>query len=146
MTYSIIFDENPSDEKLRLLGDGIDRFTQSKFGDRISKHAAFFLCDAAGEIVGGVYGKYGSFGWLYISALWVSETVREGGYGTRLMNAIEQEALKNGCVNAYLDTFSFQAPEFYKKLGYTIFGELEDFPAGHSRIFMRKRLIHSGND
>ncbi|HLM02904.1 MAG TPA: GNAT family N-acetyltransferase [Pyrinomonadaceae bacterium] len=140
MTYSIIFEENPSSEKLRLLGEGIDRHTQSKFGDRISRHIAFFLQDEAGEIVGGVYGKYGSFGWLYISALWVSENVRGCGHGARLMNAIEREACKNGCVNAYLDTFSFQAPEFYKKLGYTVFGELEDFPAGHSRIFMRKSL------
>jgi N-acetylglutamate synthase-like GNAT family acetyltransferase len=141
MTYSIIFDENPSHEKLRLLGEGIDRYTQSKFGDRINKHIAFFLLDETGAIAGGVFGKYGSFGWLYISALWVSETVRENGHGTRLMNNIEQEARKNGCTNAYLDTFSFQAPEFYKKLGYTVFGELEDFPAGHSRIFMRKTLI-----
>lgn len=143
MAYSIIFEENPSNEKLRVLGEGIDRYTESKFSDRISRNIAFFLQDASGVIVGGVYGKYGSFGWLYISALWVSETVREYGHGTRLMNNIEQEALKNGCVNAYLDTFSFQAPEFYKKLGYTVFGELEDFPAGHSRIFMRKRLVQS---
>jgi N-acetylglutamate synthase-like GNAT family acetyltransferase len=144
MTYSINFDENPSNENLRLLSEGIDRYTQTKFDEKIYKHIAFFLRDETGAIVGGVYGNYGSFGWLYISALWVSETVRGHGHGSRLMNSIEQKARENGCVNAYLDTFSFQAPEFYKKLGYTVFAELEDFPAGHSRIFLRKRLIESG--
>jgi hypothetical protein len=43
-------------------------------------------------------------------------------------------------MHAYLDTFSFQAPDFYKKLGYEVFGELQDFPHGHQRYFMKKRL------
>lgn len=114
MTYSIIFEENPSDEKLRLLSEGIDRYTESKFVNRTGKHAAFFLQDEAGTIVGGVYGKYGSFGWLYISALWVSESVREHGCGTRLMNAIEQEACKNGCINAYWTRSAFKRRNFIK--------------------------------
>jgi GNAT superfamily N-acetyltransferase len=143
MTYSIIFDGNPADEKLRILGEGIEQHIESKFQNRINKQLAFFLQDEKGAIVGGVHGKYGSWGWLYISTLWVSEDVRGGGYGRRLMNYIEQEAIKNGCINAYTDTFSFQAPEFYKKLGYTVFGELEDFPAGYSRFFLRKNLLQS---
>lgn len=141
MTYTITFDENPAGEEIKILGEGIDRYTQSKFGSRTNKQLAFFLRDEEGLIVGGVYGKYGSFRWLYISTLWVSEPLRGSGQGTRLMNLIEQEAVKNGCINAYLNTFSFQAPEFYKKLGYEIFGELEDFPAGHTRIFLKKKLI-----
>jgi len=70
----------------------------------------------------------------------VSDRVRGSSYGTRLMEHIEREAIARGCTDAYLDTFSFQAPEFYKRLGYEVFGELEDFPVGHSRIFLRKRL------
>ena len=140
MTYTITFEEKPADEDLQILAQGIDQYTQLKFGDRINKQLTFFLRSQEGVIVGGVHGNYGSFGWLYISALWVSEQVRGMGYGTRLMNYIEQEAIKNGCINAYLDTFSFQAPEFYKRLGYRVFGELEDFPAGHSRLFLRKTL------
>lgn len=143
MMYAITLEEDPADDELQILGEGIEHHTQSKFGDRINKQLAFFLRDKKGSIVGGVHGKYGSFGWLYVSALWVSEQIRGSGYGTRLMDFIEQEAIKNGCTNAYLDTFSFQAPEFYQKLGYEVFGELPDFPVGYSRFFLRKSLIQS---
>jgi len=52
----------------------------------------------------------------------------------------EDEARHRGAKNAYLDTFSFQAPDFYKKHGYRVFGELQDFPPGHQRHFLTKRL------
>jgi len=52
----------------------------------------------------------------------------------------EVEARKRGARYAYLDTFDFQAPEFYKKYGYEVFGVLEDFPSGHTRYFMKKQL------
>jgi hypothetical protein len=45
-----------------------------------------------------------------------------------------------GAKNAYLDTFSFQAPEFYKKCGHQEFGTLENFPTGHTRYFLTKKL------
>lgn len=48
--------------------------------------------------------------------------------------------LRRGCDHADLDTFSHQVPEFYARLGYTVFAELESFPAPHRRIFLRKRL------
>ena len=47
------------------------------------------------------------------------------------MQLAEEEAGKRGAKQAYLDTFSFQVPGFYQKLGYEIFGKLDDFPAGH---------------
>jgi hypothetical protein len=39
-----------------------------------------------------------------------------------------------------LDTFSFQAPDFYKQHGYQVFGELQDFPSGHQRYYLKKQL------
>jgi ribosomal protein S18 acetylase RimI-like enzyme len=75
-----------------------------------------------------------------VSLLWVSEGLRGGGHGSRLLQSIERVAAERGCANAYLDTFSFQAPGFYRRHGYVVFGELEDFPEGHKRIFLRKRL------
>ena len=53
---------------------------------------------------------------------------------------VEEEARQRGAKNSYLDTFSFQAPEFYKRNGYHVFGELQDFPPGHQRYFFTKRL------
>ena len=57
-----------------------------------------------------------------------------------MVAAAEAEARKRGIRNVYLDTFSFQAPGFYKKLGYREFGKLKDFPPGHTRHWMTKAL------
>ena len=139
--YGITFAETPADEELQILSDGLDKHMESIFGSGKNVPLTFFLRDEEGSVAGGVHGNYSEFGWLYISTLWVSEKARGNNYGTQLMEQIEREAIKAGCISAYLDTFSFQAPEFYRKLDYTLFAELEDFPAGHSRCFFRKRLI-----
>jgi phosphoribosylanthranilate isomerase len=133
--------ENPTAAEIKILSAGLSEFTRSQIGGGKHTNLTFFLRDGAGEIVGGVHGNYTDSGWLYVDSLWVSEVFRGGGYGTRLMNEIERAAIENGCRNAYLSTFSFQAPKFYQKLGYSVFGELEDFPAEHRRLFMRKKLI-----
>ncbi|HEX6624199.1 MAG TPA: GNAT family N-acetyltransferase [Pyrinomonadaceae bacterium] len=140
MSYRITFEQSPAPEELRILSDGIDEFTRSKIGARANVPLTFFLKDEQGAIVGGVHGNYSDSGWLYVSTLWVSEHVRGGGHGSRLLEAIEREAAGRGCANVYLDTFGFQALGFYMKLGYGVFGELEDFPPGHSRFFLRKKL------
>lgn len=140
MKYEIAFQENPAAHELQVLANGIDRFTESHIGPDDRRELVFFLRDADGSIVGGVQGSHGNYGWLWIGTLWVSEKIRGSGHGTHLMNRIEEEAVKNGCTNSYLNTFGFSAAEFYKKRGYKIFGELEDFPVGHSVYCLRKRL------
>ena len=60
--------------------------------------------------------------------------------GRQWLMIAEDEARKRGAKHAYLDSFSFQAPAFYKKHGYRIFGELQDFPPGHNRHFFTKKL------
>jgi GNAT superfamily N-acetyltransferase len=56
------------------------------------------------------------------------------------MAAAEEEARRRGCHHALLDTFDFQARSLYERLGYEVFGTLDDFPRGHQRFFMRKAL------
>jgi GNAT superfamily N-acetyltransferase len=89
--------------------------------------------------VGGFVGET-YWQWLYVDVLWVQESFRGEGYGDTLLATAEQEAVKRGCKYAYLDTFSFQAPDFYQERGYVIFGELIDFPQGYSRFFLKKDL------
>jgi ribosomal protein S18 acetylase RimI-like enzyme len=56
------------------------------------------------------------------------------------MAMAEDLARERGCVGVWLDTFDFQAPEFYRKHGYEQFGRLDDYPPGHQRLFFQKRL------
>jgi GNAT superfamily N-acetyltransferase len=92
-----------------------------------------------GAIVGGLYGET-YLNWMYISLFWLAEEFRDKGFGSKIIRMAEKEARERGVKNAFVDSFSFQAPGFYKKLGYRQFGKLEDFPAGHSRTFLTKAL------
>jgi len=92
-----------------------------------------------GKIVGGLVGET-FFGWLFVSLLWIAEQHRGKGLGKSLVEAAEAEARQRGVRGVYLDTFSFQAPGFYEKLGYREFGRLNGFPAGHDRVWMTKAL------
>ena len=91
-------------------------------------------------VVGGVIGAT-YWDWLYINLMWIREDLRGKGYGQRLLAQAEEEARTRGAKNSYLDTFSFQAPDFYKKQGYEIFGELHDFPIGHQRYFLKEEAM-----
>jgi len=95
--------------------------------------------DGDGKPLGGLWGRTG-FGWLFVELLLVPEALRGQGVGTTLMMRAEQEALRRGCHQAWLDTFEFQARGFYERLGYSCFGELQDYPPGVARYFMKKTL------
>jgi ribosomal protein S18 acetylase RimI-like enzyme len=100
---------------------------------------AFVLRDASGEVRGGLLGDLWG-GWLHISFLWVDAPLRRQGWARKLMRAAERHAVARGARAAHLETFSFQARPLYKKLGYEVFATLEDFPPGHQKFFLHKRL------
>ena len=99
------------------------------------------LSRLGGELVGGLIG-YTHWDWLFVKQLWVAEAVRRSGVGSSLMRAAEHEARGRGCLHAHCDTFDFQALPFYQALGYSVFGHLDDYPAGHTRYFLHKRNLH----
>ena len=57
-----------------------------------------------------------------------------------MIEAAEREGRARGCRLATLETHSFQAPEFYRKLGWEVFGVLDDYPAGHRKYYLKKSL------
>src|SRR5262249_24557101 len=98
-----------------------------------------FVRDDLGTITAGIYG------WTWgacceIRYLWVQESLRAQGLGSRLLATAEQEAIRRGCRHVVLDTHSFQAPAFYRKLGYDVVAVVPDYPRGHQRIHLRKLL------
>jgi GNAT superfamily N-acetyltransferase len=98
------------------------------------------VLDGAGAVTGGLWG-HTSFGWLYTQLLVVPEALRGQGLGRQLLQAAEAQAVQRGCHGAWLDTFNPQALAFYQRVGYAPFGQLDDFPAGGTRYFLKKALF-----
>ena len=139
LTIELVDEEAAQLSGVEFLDRNIFENSFSKIGRYRYEPLVLILRDSDQEALGGLHGQTG-LGWLYIDVLWVTEEICGKGYGTRLLKAAEAEAGKRGCHSAYLYTYSFQQPEFYMKLGYEIFGQLDDFPQGHVKYFMRRSL------
>ena len=137
--YQIVYIDKPDDSVWRAIGGGIRNYNTQQAGDDQSKSLCFVLYAPNQEIAGGLIGAT-YWDWCYINLLWVKEELRGRGYGHHLLTLAEDEARQRDAKNAYLDTFSFQAPDFYQQHGYRVFGELKDFPLGHQRYFLTKQL------
>ncbi len=106
-------------------------------GDR--RDLSLLVRNEAGDIIGGLWGRSGR-DWLFIDLLALPPELRGERLGSRLMDMAEAEARKRGCIGVWLDTFSFQARPFYEKRGFQVFAEIPDYPRGHHRYFLSKRL------
>ncbi|MCM3758235.1 GNAT family N-acetyltransferase [Sporosarcina aquimarina] len=102
-------------------------------------NVSFILKDDEGKIIGGITANI-FWNHMHIESLWVDKSVREKGFGRELLKRIESYALDKGCRFIFLDTFSFQAPEFYKNNGYEVFGTIEDHPKGFNQYFLYKKF------
>ena len=92
------------------------------------------------EVVGGILAKMYCWNVIYIDALWINEIYRGFGLGEKLLFEIENIAKKEKCYLIHLDTFDFQAKNFYIKNGYEVFGVLDNCPKDHKRFFLKKYL------
>jgi GNAT superfamily N-acetyltransferase len=137
MNLKISIEENPAQADLNLIERALVEHNEARSEPRNFSPLAIFLRSYEGKILGGLRG-HTVWGWLFVSQLWVAEELRNQDYGTKLMATAEQEAMRRGCHAAYVDTFSFLALDFYRKVGYTVFGQLEEFPKGHTRYFLKK--------
>jgi ribosomal protein S18 acetylase RimI-like enzyme len=111
----------------------------AEFGPR--DETALSIVAYTGDIaVGGLNGST-HWGWCYIRHLWVQPDRQRQGLGRRLLAEAETEARARHCIGLYVDTFNPGAAAFYERSGFERFGRIDNFPPGHARIFLRKRLI-----
>ena len=135
----IVVTDTPEPGDAETLSQGLGAYNFEQTGIRDYKPLAVLVKDAAGKTVGGIGGR-SSLGLLFLDLVYLPKTMRGGGLGRRLLAMAEEEGRKRGCKSAVLYTISFQAPEFYKRYGWRVFGEIPCDPPGTSRIFMTKEL------
>lgn len=141
MSYRITLEESPASADTEAIRKGLERFNESHVGESKWEPFSVFIRDDDNTIVGGLVG--GTYwGWLYVELLWIAEAARHHGYGSQLLAMAEARAIERGCAYAHLDTMSFQALPFYERHGYSVFGVLDDVPAGSGerRFWLRKTL------
>ncbi len=112
----------------------------ARFGPRNESPLSIHAYDGEDVLVGGLNGGT-HWGWCYIRHFWVEESWRRQGVGSRLLMQAEKEARARQCVGLYLDTFDPGAEHFYESRGFLRFGQIDDFPPGHARAFLYKKLL-----
>ena len=110
-----------------------------QFEKEINKPIEIIARNELNEIIGGLYGR-SLWGTLEIKTFVVKTENRNLGIGRKLIEEAEKEAKNRNCRFISLDTFSFQAPEFYEKLGFIKIGTETDFPKGFEKHYYRKKL------
>lgn len=135
----ISIEADPGAPARELIDRGLDIFNEAKAGAADYRDLWVIARDDGGAPIAGLKART-FYGWMFVDWLWVSPEARGGGVGSALLAAAEAEARARGCAGAFLDTYSFQAPEFYEKHGYESFGRIDDFPPGHACIWLKKRF------
>ena len=138
-TPDLVIEEHPNPRDLDFVSDQLDAFNIAITGIDDWHALAIFVRDDDGQIAAGLTGGTWA-GYLEVRYLWVREDRRGQGLGRRLLLAAEQEARARGCTQVLLDTHDFQAPEFYQKLGYSVFGVFEGIGGRSNRYYLRKQL------
>lgn len=131
--------KKPTESEIKYIRKSLDQFNQMIVGDDGHQHLNIIEYDDNGNVIGGILG--GSYwGWMYVDVLWVHESHRRRGIGSKLLHEAEKEALRRGCHHVHLDTMSWQAPDFYEKHGYSVIGALPDIPIGNQKYLLVKVL------
>ena len=136
---TVVLTDAPDRSDIDVIGHGLDAFNDTQTGIKDRRLLAVLVKDASGKTLGGISGR-SSLGLLFLDLVYLPESLRGDGLGSRLLAMAEEEGRRRGCKSAVLYTISFQAPEFYKRHGWRVFGEIACDLPGTSRIFMTKEL------
>ena len=130
---------SPTENEIKYIRDALRQFNDKSVGKDGHTPLNIVEYDENDNLIGGILG--GTYwGWMYVDILWVRESHRHKGIGSKLLCEAEKEAIGRGCHHVHLDTMSWQAPEFYKKHGYEVIGTLPDIPSGNQKYLLMKAL------
>jgi GNAT superfamily N-acetyltransferase len=134
---------SPNQNDLETISKGIKSFNQQHIPDEVvfeldTKFAAFAK-DESGNVIGGITAT-AYWNYCILELLWLSSEARGKNLGSQLMDAAEHFAKQQGFEYMRTETVSFQAKPFYEKRGYKVFGELPNYPKGHTTYCLLKEL------
>ena len=131
--------ENKESHKAQEIGDLIRAYNRSKREEAESEPLNLYLEDEKGNLMAGLVAE--TFGnWLEIEYLFVKEELWGQGIGSKLLQRAESEAKKRNCRFAFVNTYQFQAPDFYLSHGYKEVFILQDYPYTGKRYYYQKDL------
>ena len=131
--------ENKESHKAQEIGDLIRAYNRSKREEAESEPLNLYVEDEKGNLLADLVAE--TFGnWLEIEYLLVTEELRGQGIGSKLLEQAENEAKKRNCQFAFVNTYQFQAPDFYKRHGYKEVFTLQDYPYTGKRFYYQKDL------
>ncbi|MDQ1020340.1 GNAT family N-acetyltransferase [Streptomyces afghaniensis] len=123
----------------KRLDEKLTAFNTAAAGGATTEPLSVRVTDEAGDLIGGLTAwTWGSL--PCVDMLWVRADQRHAGWGGRLMRAAEEEAVRRGCTDMTVSTYSFQAPGFYPRLGFRERARIEGVPGGHEDVCFHKRL------
>ncbi|MFE6593319.1 GNAT family N-acetyltransferase [Streptomyces sp. NPDC057781] len=131
------------DDLEQRLDDELTAFNTAAAGGARTEPLTVRVTDESGALVGGLT----AWTWSTLASvdmLWVCEEQRQAGWGSRLMRAAEEEAVRRGCTDMIVSTYTFQAPGSYPRLGFRERGRVEGVPHGHEDVYFHKRIGAGG--
>jgi ribosomal protein S18 acetylase RimI-like enzyme len=135
------FKLNPTQNNLDFIRDGIKAYNGMNLPDGEVNAIGCFARDEEDKIIGGLTGEMFN-NTVFVEYLWVDENTRTSGVGSKLMALLEEQVKPHGVTHLYLDTYSFQALDFYLKLGFEKVGQYTGYPAaGIDKYFLQKQIV-----
>ena len=138
MSGEMEFVADPNEQQLAAIERGLDDHNAGVVSARAATRVSA-VCVESGDVIAGLDGA-AYWGKLHVRLLWVHPDHQSKGLGSRLMRWAEARARELGCASIMVDTMSFQAPEFYSKLSYRLFGLSKGYQGGSSRHYFEKEL------
>ncbi|MFE7583214.1 GNAT family N-acetyltransferase [Streptomyces gardneri] len=138
---SVVVTDAVTPADIAVISRGLDGFNAETSGADDSAPLAVLVREPVeGRVIGGLTG-HTSRGMLFVDLFFLPPGLRGAGLGSEILRQAEDEARARGCRTAVLYTLSFQAPDFYRKQGWTSMGEVPCDPPGTSRVFLSKELV-----
>jgi GNAT superfamily N-acetyltransferase len=138
----VLITKTPTEEEMKIVEKGLEDYRKQFPNGELdipTPDISLVLKNSNGTIVGGVITSMLT-GVMHLEVLWIDEMYRGRGYGKALVLHVENIGKKKGYPASQTWTFSFQAPEFYQRIGYKLVGTFDGYTDGVTEHILRKKF------